>query len=67
MTIDVLIANDVQIPKTSQKMLQNKGINTVSELIEAGKSALKNTMKFSGKTITRIERRLHEWGFELKE
>lgn len=67
MTIDVLVANDVQIPKTSQKLLQRKNINTVGELIKVGKSTMKTDLKFSGKTIKRIERRLQEWGFELKE
>jgi DNA-directed RNA polymerase subunit alpha len=67
MTIEVLIANDVQIPKTSQKQLQRKNIDTVGELIKVGKSAMKSNLKFSGKTIKRIERRLQEWGFKLKE
>ncbi|MCK5743643.1 MAG: DNA-directed RNA polymerase subunit alpha [Caldisericia bacterium] len=67
MKIEVFIANDVPIPSTSQKALEQKGIKDVGGMMDLGKSALKGKLKFSGKTIKTIEKRLQEWGLELKE
>lgn len=67
MSIDVFIANDVPIPSTSQKALEQKGVFNVGQMIDFGKAALKGKLKFSGKTIKSIEKRLQEWGLELKE
>lgn len=67
MEIEVFIANDVPIPTTSQKALEQKGVKNVGQMMDLGKAALKGKLKFSGKTIKTIEKRLQEWGLELKE
>jgi len=67
MEIDVFIANDVDIPNTSVKAMDKEKIKKVGQLVDLGKAALKGSLKLSNKTIKSIEKRLQEWGIDLKE
>lgn len=58
---------EVVIPKTNLKHMEQANINTLGDLVELGKSGMKGQLKMTAKTIEEIEKRLEKMGLQIKE
>ncbi|MBP7733450.1 MAG: DNA-directed RNA polymerase subunit alpha [Caldisericia bacterium] len=58
---------EVVIPKTNLKHMEQANIATLGDLVELGKSGMKGQLKMTAKTIEEIEKRLEKMGLQIKE
>ena len=61
------LKEEVTIPKSSLKHMEQLSIGTIGDLVALGKSGLKGQLKMTAKTIEEIEKRLENMGLEIKE